>query len=617
MKKQVAISKYKKNKLIGLGVLASAENVYLYFHTSTDDNTTFHLARSTDGLSFEKIPKDLVIEKGIIDRENISKCKNFNISLYSNHFLMLYARKERDSYKIGKAWSKNLYTWSYEGDMIDVHTKGFLLGDNSFQKQQILYAGTSAISIFLSRDLIHWEKHGKEILEPRSDHFDSGSLETEYAFTTERGIILFYHSVVNGKYVTGVALFDKNDPQKLLWRCQDPVWSQPHEWDKKNISPIGTVVFNGNIISYWQIEGEGIYALSYAVVKTSDGHKSKDISLKLNRSAKNPLITPNHKNSWEAFTTFNPAAIYDSGKVHILYRAQGFNYVSVVGYATSKDGIHIDERLDEPIYLPSEQFEYTGETKPRHISTFFMSGGGYGGCEDPRITRIDDRFYLTYVAFDGYNPPRVALTSIAADDFLKRRWFWEKPVLISPPGVVDKSAVIFPEKIHGKYVIMHRIYPDILIDFVDDLNFDGTSWLEGQYKISPRPTHWDSRKIGAGAPPLKTKYGWLLIYQSVGEQDSGRYKVGAMLLDMKDPTKVLHRSQSPILEPDAYYENNGFKSGVIYPCGAVVIDDTLYVYYGGADSYVCVATANLEEFLRELRHSEIAKLKNPVIEKVF
>jgi len=224
---------------------------------------------------------------------------------------------------------------------------------------------------------------------------------------------------------------------------------------------------------------------------------------------------------------------------------------------------------------------------------------------------------LTYVAFDGINPPRIALTSISAYDFLNRRWLWERPVLISPPGIVDKSAVIFPEKINGKYVIMHRIYPDILIDFVDNLNFDGTFWLKGEYKISPRPDKWDSRKIGAGAPPLKTKYGWLLIYQSVGEQDPGRYKIGAMLLDLLDPTKVLYRSQSPILEPEETYENDGFKSGVIYPCGAVIIDDTLYVYYGGADSYVCVATAKLEDFLTELRYSEVARLTKPIVEKIL
>src|SRR5690606_25646026 len=113
--------------------------------------------------------------------------------------------------------------------------------------------------------------------------------------------------------------------------------------------------------------------------------------------------------------------------------------ISVLGYATSKDGYTIDKRYDNPAYLPSEDFEYTGKVKPTHISHMYVSGGGYGGCEDPRLTRIDDRVYMTYVAFDGYSPPRVALTSIGIDDFLNQRWNWERPVIISPPGVVDKN----------------------------------------------------------------------------------------------------------------------------------------------------------------------------------
>ena len=181
---------------------------------------------------------------------------------------------------------------------------------------------------------------------------------------------------------------------------------------------------------------------------------------------------------------------------------------------------------------------------------------------------------------------------------------------MSRPGVIDKNACLLPEKIRGKYVIFHRIYPDILIDFIDDLDFDGeTTWLKGEYKISPRPNHWDSRKIGVGSPPLKTSKGWLVIYQGVGEQDSSRYKMGAMLLALEDPTHVVARSEEPILEPGAWYEKHGWKSDVVYPCGAVVKDGRLLVYYGGADEVVCVATAPLEKFLKELLRTGKPKLE--------
>ena len=342
------------------------------------------------------------------------------------------------------------------------------------------------------------------------------------------------------------------------------------------------------------------------------GRKTESVPV-LERFDGNPILEPQPAHWWESKAAFNPGVIYEQGKVHIVYRAIGDSDISVLGYASSTDGFHIDERLEKPIYVPREPFEGAGLVYPTasnpqvtYVSAeddeeeedYVSGGGGWGGCEDPRLTRIDDRVFITYIAFDGYSPPRVALTSIHIDDFLARNWRWKKPVLISPPGLIDKNACILPEKIESKYVIFHRIFPDILIDFVDDLDFDGTNrWLKGEFKIRPRAAYWDSRKVGAGAPPIKTKDGWLLIYQAVGERDPGRYKIGAMLLDLKDPTRVSARLGEPILEPQASYENEGWKSGVIYPCGAVVIKGRLLVYYGGADKVTCVASAKLDELL--------------------
>jgi beta-1,2-mannobiose phosphorylase / 1,2-beta-oligomannan phosphorylase len=616
LKKLKTFTKNKK-KVRTLGVFSFNGRVYLYFQNSSDLSTQFSVATSTDGFSFELEKRKLYIKKGVITNEDITLCQNFSISEYAGYFLMIYVRTENKKTFLEKAWSKDLISWAHEGNMIPLSKSGMIVPNYTYKGKSILYSSQESIFVYSSTDLIHWKKEGKELLTPRKDSFDCGKITIESITNSEKGILLLYHSEVKGVNSVGIALFDRDNPTNLLWRNTEPLWIAPKEWDKKKVQLIGTVLNKGNILAYWQVDQKEIYVAVYGLYKISNGHTSKDVSLKLKRPSHNPLISPKSKNAWEAFNTFNPAAIYDNGKVHILYRAQGHDYVSTLGYAATSDGIHIDERLDYPVYTPSRSFEQISDKKQSQISTQYISGGGYGGCEDPRISRIDDRYYLTYVAFDGMNPPRVALTSISVENFLNKRWLWERPVLISPPGVVDKSAIIFPQKINGKYVIMHRIYPNILVDFVDSLNFDGSTWLKGEYKISPRARKWDSRKIGAGAPPLKTKYGWLLIYQSVGEQDPGRYKIGAMLLDLKDPTKVLHRSQSPILEPDAIYENEGFKAGVIYPCGAVIIGDTLYVYYGAADSYVCVATANLEEFLSELRHSEIARLTTPIMERIF
>lgn len=614
-RRQPIIALEKLSTARGLGVFSLNDKVYLYFQTKDSPKDEFQTAVSEDGLTFEKETKTNFIAKPKSTKEDISLTFDYNIYNFANEFLLTYKKKSGKKETIEKAWAEKLdEEWAHEGSMLKFNDKGTLVGDYIADKKFFMYGGSRDIELYYSKNMVEWEK-SSTVLTPRAEGFDKGDLEVSYSLVTGKGILVLYHSLVEGHFLTGVALFDLNNPSKLLWRAKEPVWITPNEW-KHQLSPIGTVLLNGQLISYWQTE-QGLYAAVFGLFKASDGHKSKDIALRLDRHGHNPIISPNAKNSWEAFNTFNPAAVYYNGKVHLLYRAQGHDYVSVLGYATSSDGIHMDERFDEPIYVPTADFEYREDVRPEDLSLTYVSGGGYGGVEDPRITKLGDKFYLTYVAFDGVSPPRVALTSISEENFLNRRWLWEKPVLISPPNIVDKSCVIFPEKVNGKFVVMHRIYPNILIDFVDDLNFDGTKWLEGKYKIEPRPDFWDSRKIGAGAPPIKTKHGWLLIYQSVGEQDSGRYKVGAMLLDLEDPTKVLYRSQSPILEPDAHYENNGFKAGVVYPCGAVVIDETLYVYYGSADSYVCVATADLEEFLQELMHSEVAKLTEPQFEQLF
>lgn len=457
----------------------------------------------------------------------------------------------------------------------------------------------------------------KNLVLPREGYFDYGEIVIENIFRLSRKYFVFYHVKLNQSlYRVGYAIFDLK--KKLLERSETPIWESSTSWEKEKVTYIGMVYHQERFISYWGVGRHQIYAVVYPSFKVRQPVTLPG-TLQLNRSETNPLVSPLNGNKWEEFTTFNPAAIYAGGKVHILYRAQGFNYVSVVGYASSSDGFRVEERLIEPIYIPREPFEYIGKGYPMHVSHFYTSGGGYGGIEDPRATIVGDRVYMVYVAHDGVGPPRVAMTSIALSDFLAHRWLWEKPVLISPPGVVDKSCVIFPEKIKGKYVIMHRIFPDILIDFEDDLNFDGkTRWLPCKHSIPPRAKCWDSRKIGAGAPPLKTKDGWLLIYYATCDQEgASRYMIGAMLLDLEDPTKVICRSNQPILTPEAKYENEGFKAGVVYPCGAVIIGNTIFVYYGGADSYVCVATADLDKFLSDLKQQNNINMESAMINKVI
>jgi len=325
------------------------------------------------------------------------------------------------------------------------------------------------------------------------------------------------------------------------------------------------------------------------------------------KAEENPIVGPKSESSWESLQTFNPAVLLENQKVHILYRAIGNDGISRIGYAMSENGIDIHERSSEPVFTFYSKFNDSEGVYP-YSYLQYTSGGSWNGSEDPRVTKLGDTVYMLFVAFDGWNFPRLAMTSIKLADFLAKRWKWGGVKVISPPGVIDKSGCMFPEKISGKYVIMHRIFPNILIDYVDSLDFKGGQYLKGQYSIKVRKGHWDSRKIGAGAPPIRTEYGWLLIYYGVDDKNDSQYKIGAMLLDLERPEKVLYRSDQPILEPIEWYENEGNKAGVIYPCGAVVIKGNIFVYYGGADTVVCVATANLKQFLFSLMKTEKPKL---------
>lgn len=486
-----------------------------------------------------------------------------------------------------------------------------VVSDLDKRKKKIMYFGDRFLHLATFSKNHGWTSNKKSLL---NSHYP---VELGGAFLFSRGIIILYFEKLIDRGITyyqaQIAEFDKKKPDKLLWKTDKPIWSSKDHWPDKKVVALGSIMNLDKIVTYWYIDNEIIYAVYLSGFNYSPDFIAKK-QIKLSKHKHNPILKPKPDNNWEAFTTLNPAAVYLRKKVHILYRAQGYDYISSVGYAVSNDGLKIDQRFKDPIYRPNYKFEtnLTGDVNPQ-----LMSAGGYGGCEDPRITLLGNKLYMVYVAFDGWSNLRLALTSIHIDDFLNQRWNWAKPVLISPPHVIDKSGCLLPEKINGKYVFFHRIFPNILIDFVDDLNFNKKDkWLKGEYKIKVRPGMWDSRKIGAGAPPIKTDDGWLLIYYGVDDQDAGKYHIGAMLLDLTNPTRVIRRTNSPILSPSEEYENNGFKPGIAYPCGAVIVNDQLLVYYGAADSTVCVASANLPEFLKQLRLDESPRLTPIIIKEV-
>lgn len=310
---------------------------------------------------------------------------------------------------------------------------------------------------------------------------------------------------------------------------------------------------------------------------------------KMTRPLDRPLFEPIKKHSWESRYVLNAAAIRLDGNVHILYRAFGDDKISRIGLAWSKDGIHIDGRLDQPIFEPADESDRDG-------------------CEDPRLVVIDGRVWMLYTAWNQ-KVAQIALASISVDDFLAGRFDkWERHGL-GFPGLANKDAVLYPEKFDGKYALYHRLDPNMWITYMDELTCPWPS--EGQkIIISPRTgMMWDGVKIGAGAQPIKTTHGWLNIYHGVDYERT--YRLGVIFSPLDDPAEVVYRSPNPVLEPETEYElgdiegRDSWVPHVVFTCGAVpaedkeVIgpDDDILVYYGAADTVMGVARGKVRDLV--------------------
>ena len=467
-----------------------------------------------------------------------------------------------------------------------------------------------------SPDLNRFRDSG-DVLAGRRKRFDTTALSPLYAGLINQGILLIYGAKTSkGTLAIGAAIFDREAPDELLWRSDTPLWEAPESVSTEAVL-LGGLNIGKYFFLYIQSPGKDIERFAIAryweaIQKNKPTAfvlppRKKGTRIILERLPSNPVLEPIAKNSWEAFATFNPAAITLDNRVHLLYRAQGYDGLSVLGYASSTNGIHIDERDSQPVFIPGEA---KAEDNARPYP--YVSGGGTGGCEDPRLVEIDNRVYLMYVAYDGYNPPGVALSHISKSDFLAKRWKWTRPKLISRPGQIQKNWVLFPEKINGRYALIHGLSPKIKIEYIDDPKKLGDgNYVEsltshgGQgYVEAMRLGAWDNIVRGVGAPPLKTAYGWLVFYHGMDMRDPGKYKVGVMLLDLKNPEIILRRATEPVLEPETEYENSGHKRGVVYVCGAVTKEGKLFVYYGASDRTSAVAMANLETFLQSLLKEE-------------
>ena len=456
-------------------------------------------------------------------------------------------------------------------------------------------------------DLGFWEKWHAELdshvinpLRFEHDHVEVGSQPLK----TKDGWLIFYSYIQNyfggGERVFGVEalLLDLKDPKQIVGRTKGPIMVAEEIYEKYGVAP--NIVFpsgallhkNGRVDIYYGGADTVCARASLNLPDLLDAMVPQRRTELVARAKQNPILKPVPDHLWESKAVFNPAAIDIGGSVHLLYRALGADNTSMIGYAKSKDGVKITERAQAPAYVPREDFEK-------------RKGGGSSGCEDPRLTHIGTTLYLAYTAFDGVDPWRAALSTISVKDFLAKRWDkWSKPQLVTPSTVQDKDTCILPEKIKGQYMLLHRIDPMICADFLDTLDFTKTKLTRCIEIMGPRPGMWDSVKIGIAGPPIKTSKGWLLIYHGVSKTTT--YRLGAVLLDLKNPSIVLSRSVDTIFEPLEEYERVGQVKNAVFSCGSVLRGDTLFIYYGGADTVVGVAKTSLKKLLNILLPDNLA-----------
>jgi len=271
---------------------------------------------------------------------------------------------------------------------------------------------------------------------------------------------------------------------------------------------------------------------------------------------------------------FNAAATVYKNEYILLARVEGVEGKSALWLARSKDGIEFE--LDKkPALSPSNKEPFKTYEKR--------------GLEDPRITKMADAYYIIYTAYSHYSP-RLCLAK--TEDFEN----FERIALISEP--VNKNAVIFPEKFNGRYVRFDRPMASGIATWIS-YSYDLIHWGDSEIVFETRPGFWDADRVGPGAPPILTKKGWLLIYHGVKNTSAGPiYRLGVALFDLKNPAKLIGRSKEPILSPSEYYERVGDVPNVVFTTGAILEKNKeVKIYYGAADTCICLATAHIDDLI--------------------
>lgn len=295
------------------------------------------------------------------------------------------------------------------------------------------------------------------------------------------------------------------------------------------------------------------------------------------RYEKNPIIT-REDIPFPCNSVFNAAAAKFKDEYILLLRVEGLEGKSSFWLAKSEDGLSFNV-LEKPVMVLSQEGPFAPYERR--------------GIEDPRITQIEGTYYILYTAYSRYGPLIALATTEDFENF-------ERVAIVSEPN--NKDAVLFPKRFNGRFARFDRptASPGEGSSMWISYSYDLVYWGDPRVVIETRPGYWDSYKVGAGSPPIEADVGWLEIYHGVKRTSAGSiYRLGCALFDLQDPSRLIGRSEAPILVPREHYERTGDVPNVIFTCGSIYEQATgeVKIYYGAADTRICLGVVYLDELL--------------------
>jgi predicted GH43/DUF377 family glycosyl hydrolase len=551
--------------------------------------STIGLAWSEDGMSFWRKSEPIIIPEYAYELPG--GCEDPRVVKIERTYYLTYTGYDGKTARLCLATSRDLIKWKKQGPIFPDcgWSKSGAIIPEKINGKYWMYFGDSNIWVATSKDLIHWNVIEEPVMKPREDYWDEALVEPgPPPIITEDGIVLIYNGNIPEKrarelgkkesremvrqYAAGWALFSKDDPTKLIARCDEPFLKPTERFEK--IGQVDDVVFSEGLV-----KRNGRWYLYYGCADTYIGVAISDETIlgeDLSKISK-PILTP-IGSGFEAERVYNPTTITDSGEIYLIYRAEGTDTgTGSFGLAKSWDGINFFRSEVNPIIIPSIPYDE-------------------GGCEDPRVVKFGENYWLTYGGNDGGKTPGNICLATSKDlvqwkkhgEIIQPKYEWEYSQI--------KAGAIVPQKINGKYWMYYQgeakpWHTKMGIAYSEDL----IHWEQAldMPVMEPRLGYFDSQGTEPGCA-VAIPQGILVIYN--GWNETTVNKAGWALFSKEDPTKLIARCDYPIVSlPNRH----------VFATALLKLQAQWYLYWGADDRWIDGAIIDMDQFLMEFEEEGI------------